>query len=427
VSKLEKKNMKRILAEPLSKTSEILKKDATETTEDSSERAGDMQAENEVYSKTTLFVSTLPFEATKEQVEEFFSEIGPIRSCFIVKKNGKSAGCGYVQYALPEDTDRALELLKKKRFHDKRTLKIVRALRKKVALERKETGIPLQELEYKKVKQKVKVAPATPGSGDSSRRLVNSVTVQVSNLPPAINKKVMYKKARKFGTVMDIILEDNSAKIVYETPEMTKKAQKQLHDHVFKGVRLVAAIVETITPQSIAKKSRIIVRNLSFHCRAENLKTVFEPFGDLVDVQVPKTSDGKQRGFGFVQFKELDSAQKAIDAVNGQKVLGRLVAVDWALGKAEYDRLNSQEMGNADAEGKVGEETNEETPGIDSAATEEDNLEMHDEKEGSEKDEGEQVTSAPAQAIKREEFPEECTLFIRNLSFETTKDTLHKK
>jgi len=37
----------------------------------------------------TLFVRNLPYSATDEQLEQLFSDIGPIKRCFVVKKKGK--------------------------------------------------------------------------------------------------------------------------------------------------------------------------------------------------------------------------------------------------------------------------------------------------------------------------------------------------
>ena len=37
----------------------------------------------------TLFVQNLPYSATSEQLEQLFSDIGPIKRCFVVKNKGK--------------------------------------------------------------------------------------------------------------------------------------------------------------------------------------------------------------------------------------------------------------------------------------------------------------------------------------------------
>jgi RNA recognition motif-containing protein len=96
------------------------------------------ERDKNLYSKSTLFVSTIPFEARNEELSEFFSQIGPIRSCFIIKKSGQSSGCGFVQFALSSDASKALLELKKKKFKGLRSLKLAFALKKKVVEERKE-------------------------------------------------------------------------------------------------------------------------------------------------------------------------------------------------------------------------------------------------------------------------------------------------
>ena len=97
------------------------------------------ERDKNLYSKSTLFVSTIPFEARNEELEEFFSQIGPIRSCFIIKKSGgQSSGCGFVQFALSSDALKALLELKKKKFKGLRSLKLAFAMKKKVVQERKE-------------------------------------------------------------------------------------------------------------------------------------------------------------------------------------------------------------------------------------------------------------------------------------------------
>jgi RNA recognition motif-containing protein len=43
----------------------------------------------------TLFVRNVPFDATAAQLEEAFSEIGPVRKCYIVTDAGKKTSRGF--------------------------------------------------------------------------------------------------------------------------------------------------------------------------------------------------------------------------------------------------------------------------------------------------------------------------------------------
>uniref|UniRef100_H3DKS7 RNA-binding protein 28 n=1 Tax=Tetraodon nigroviridis TaxID=99883 RepID=H3DKS7_TETNG len=65
-------------------------------------------------SEHTVFVSRLPATASNERLEEIFSEIGPVKQCFVVNEKGtqKCRGFGYVTYSMTEDVQRAIQEIK---------------------------------------------------------------------------------------------------------------------------------------------------------------------------------------------------------------------------------------------------------------------------------------------------------------------------
>ncbi|KAK2502980.1 hypothetical protein MC885_005102, partial [Smutsia gigantea] len=89
------------------------------------------------------------------------------------------------------------------------------------------------------------------------------------------------------------------------------------------------------------KKARLIIRNLSFKCSEDDLKTVFAQYGAVLEVNIPRKPDGKMRGFAFVQFKNLLEAGKALKSMNMKEIKGRTVAVDWAVAKDKYKNTQS--------------------------------------------------------------------------------------
>ena len=84
---------------------------------------------------------------------------------------------------------------------------------------------------------------------------------------------------------------------------------------------------------------KIILRNLSFKFNEETLRKEMEKYGQVEVVSLPKRDGEKNHnGFGFVTFKNLKDAQKAIETLNAKadKFNGTKVAVDWCLPKNLY-------------------------------------------------------------------------------------------
>ncbi|XP_010920083.1 uncharacterized protein [Elaeis guineensis] len=79
-------------------------------------------------------------------------------------------------------------------------------------------------------------------------------------------------------------------------------------------------------PYSAAAR-KLYVGNLHFNMTEDQLRQVFEPFGQVELVQLPLDETGHCKGFGFVQFARLEDA-KAAQSLNGQlEIAGRTIKV----------------------------------------------------------------------------------------------------
>ena len=68
----------------------------------------------------------------------------------------------------------------------------------------------------------------------------------------------------------------------------------------------------------------IFVGNLSFNTNEDELRQLFEPFGQVDRVSIMTDRDtGRSRGFGFVEMASNEDGEKAITALNGSSVGGR--------------------------------------------------------------------------------------------------------
>lgn len=77
--------------------------------------------------------------------------------------------------------------------------------------------------------------------------------------------------------------------------------------------------------------AKIYVGGLNYAVTDDNLKQMFDEFGDVTSTTIIKDRETQRsRGFGFVEFANDDDAKVAIDAMSGKEVDGRKLTVNEA-------------------------------------------------------------------------------------------------
>ncbi|RCN33856.1 hypothetical protein ANCCAN_20309 [Ancylostoma caninum] len=213
------------------------------------------------------------------------------------------------------------------------------------------------------------------------------------------------------------------------------------------------------------KSWRMIIRNLPFKTKKEDLQNVCSKFGTFTDIVLPpsKKMPGRIAGFAFVQFKTREAAEKAREHFNSNKFQGRLVAADWALPKDTYETAAEEEREQLKKKVKLekdddvkdvkkeetdqssakapqqssashsrghSEDDDEDEEMSDEEVDEDDKSEgggsegevSGDEDEKGDDDESESEADEPTR--KDTAIDEQRVVFLRNLSFDTTNETL---
>lgn len=79
----------------------------------------------------------------------------------------------------------------------------------------------------------------------------------------------------------------------------------------------------------------IYVGNLNYRTTEEELAKLFEPFGIVERVSIPRDSaTGNTRGFAFVEMQDEKAAAAAIRELNGSKLEDRTLVVNKARPRA---------------------------------------------------------------------------------------------
>ncbi|KAF2071767.1 hypothetical protein CYY_006913 [Polysphondylium violaceum] len=420
-----------------------------------------------------IFVKGLPAETSNEDIENYFSEVGPIRRCFIITKKGSKVcnGMAYVWYALPEHAVLAVKEKNNKPFKNK--IISVQVAKSK----------PADEKENNKNKKTANKDQKTQENnneeqGDNTTTTTPTTTTTTEPSKPVLKKPIVEKKnefvviASNFVADKKIInhflsLKDGTIQTVFPIPysngairiicESLENANKVLAK-LAKGKEYNGKPVSFALESDHVKINELIIRNLSFTTNVQHLVDKFSPVGEVLLIKLPtKQGQSTNKGFGFVLYKQRDHAVKALSELNNTKINNRQVAIDWAVPQEQYKSMvnekvesekdqemkdNKEEEEEEDNEEDNEEEDNEEGDDDEESDDDEDDDEDMDEDEDEDDDDEDMDDDAQDEKEKKRKEKEEWekakeknikevgemkTIFIRNLAFDTTQEELESK
>jgi hypothetical protein len=91
----------------------------------------------------------------------------------------------------------------------------------------------------------------------------------------------------------------------------------------------------------------IFVGNLAFDATQDDIKKLFEGFGNVTSAVIVMSKEKKapkSRGFGFVEMPDEEQALAAIAALNENEFMGRILNISQARPKTEADRQSELKM-----------------------------------------------------------------------------------
>ncbi|XP_025745502.1 probable RNA-binding protein 19 isoform X1 [Callorhinus ursinus] len=348
---------------------------------------GENEEEEDVADSGRLFIRNLPYTSTEEDLEQLFSKFGPLSELHypIDSLTKKPKGFAFVTFMFPEHAVRAYAEVDGQVFQG-RMLHVLPSTIKKEASEDADTP---GSSSYKKKKE------SKDKANSSSSHNWNTLFMGPNAVADAIAQKYSTTKSQVFdhetkGSV--------AVRVALGETQLVQEVRRFLLDN---GVSLDSF------SQAAAERSKtvILVKNLPAGTLAAELQETFGRFGSLGRVLLPEGGIT-----AIVEFVEALEARKAFRHLAYSKFHHAPLYLEWApVGIFSSSAPQMKEPRDPPAgpaeEDRAEEETlpDNETPG------------------------GEKPTEGGAADSPEEEEEESlpgCTLFIKNLSFSTTEETL---
>ncbi|KAM4059926.1 RNA recognition motif domain-containing protein [Hirsutella rhossiliensis] len=115
-------------------------------------------------------------------------------------------------------------------------------------------------------------------------------------------------------------------------------------------------------------KATVFVGGLSQTVTSSHVLDAFIPFGEIVDVQLPKStardSTDSHRGFAYVEFEQSADAEEAIDNMDQSEFFGRILKVSQAKAPKSADEGLGSKKAIWEQEGWLAEHAGDQTGGL---------------------------------------------------------------
>jgi RNA recognition motif-containing protein len=97
------------------------------------------------------------------------------------------------------------------------------------------------------------------------------------------------------------------------------------------------------------KANSIFIRGISVETETDDLRGVFEKYGPVYDIYVPRDyNTNKARGFAYVEYENQEDAEKAMDKIEYLEIAGHQAVLEWAKGDRKTPREMSRQYNRVD-------------------------------------------------------------------------------
>jgi len=295
-----------------------------EDREERGSRSGNRFSSDETAQSRRVYVGNLSWEVAWQDLKDHMRDAGEVSHAEVITEaNGRSKGCGIVEYATSEEAQEAISTLTD------------------------------TELKGRMIFVREDRETSSHGNGASNGRGGSSAatSVYIWNLAYDTSWQDLKDHCRAAGNVdQATILTGSDGRsigcgvVVYQHPKEAARAIRELQNSRLNSRPMYLREDRVQSggkgggggkggkggSRSDDKSStgcQLFVGNMPFDTSWQEVKDHFREVGEVEHVEVMEHSDGRKKGFGTVKFSNAEDAENAIKELNGVELQGRALEV----------------------------------------------------------------------------------------------------
>ncbi|PHT32434.1 Polyadenylate-binding protein 2 [Capsicum baccatum] len=187
-------------------------------------------------------------------------------------------------------------------------------------------------------------AAAVQGGGGGASQFT-STSLYVGDLDFNVTDSQLYDLFNQVGQVVSVrVCRDLSTRrslgygyVNYTSPQDAARAMEMLNFTPVNGKSIRVMYSHRDPTLRKSGSANIFIKNLDKSIDNKALHDTFSSFGNILSCKIATDSNGQSKGYGFVQFDNEESAQGAIDKLNGMLMNDKQVYVGHFLRKQERE------------------------------------------------------------------------------------------
>ena len=254
--------------------------------------------------KNNLFFKGIPKNISPRTVYEYFLQFGDISSCKMTEdETGSHYGYGYVTFYNPEAAKAALDNTKEKQ------------------IEIFENNFIEISFFQKKNERIIK-------SNDINN--INNQKLYISNFPENFSTFDLKDLCKEYGEVQscNIFINNynkNFGLVQFSSEKEAIEVKNKLDGKEIQGLKLNVKLYQQNIQKKINSGSNLYIRNIPLNAKEDDLIKVFSKYGKVTSARIEmykKDNNLLSKGFGYLSFDNSESAEKAMEELNGKYLLG---------------------------------------------------------------------------------------------------------